>query len=333
MRWIRVMALLVCVATPSALAAQPRVICVFDPAGRSGIYFGLMSRYATEASQWGIEVALKPYTDEETAANDYQAGVCDGVVATGVRLQRFNRFASTIEAIGGLPDYATLQQMVTTLSSSAGAASKLSQDGNTVVGFIPIGAVYLFVRDRSIDTLAKLAGKRIATLDYDKASVSMVTRVGAIIVPVDLGSLGPKFNNGDVDACYASAPGYQPFELKRGLGTKGGVLRAPLAQATFQVMIREARFPAGFAQKSRPVLLARFAESLAFAQKAEAEIPAAFWVEIPKATIAEWASVFQAVRVHLRDEAKTYDGAMLTVMRQLRCARDKTRSECAEKRE
>lgn len=314
-------------------APERRVICVFDPGGRAGPYFALMNRYATEASLWGVEVTLRPYTDEETAAKDYEAQVCDGVVATGVRLQRFNRFASTIEAIGALPDYSILQQMVTTLATSAGASAKLSQDGNTVIGFLPVGAVFLLVRDRNIASVPALAGKRIATLDYDKASVTMVNRVGSIVVPADLGTLGPKFNNGDVDACYASAPAFRPFELARGVGTKGGILKAPLAQATLQVMVREARFPNGFVQKSRPVLLARFSEALAIAKKAEAEIPTSMWVEIPKATLAEWASLFQSTRVQLRDEAKSYDGAMLAVMRQLRCTQDKTRSECAEKRE
>ena len=37
-------------------------------------------------------------------------------------------------------------------------------------------------------------------MDYDKPSVVMVEKIGAIMVPADLGSIGPKFNNGDVDA-------------------------------------------------------------------------------------------------------------------------------------
>ncbi|MEQ1570992.1 MAG: putative solute-binding protein [Myxococcota bacterium] len=313
--------------------AESRAICVYDPAGRSGDYFTLMSKYATAASTWGVEVEVRPYTDEETAAKDYEAGVCDGVVATGVRLQRFNRFASTFEAIGGLPDYAMTKAMVNTLATSAGAAPKLSQNGNTVVGFVPIGAVYLFVRDRNVDSIGELAGKRIATMDYDAASKVMVDRVGAIMVPADLGSIGPKFNNGDVDACYVSAPAFKPFELQRGIGTKGGVLRAPLAQATLQVMIREARFPEGFAAKSRTDLAARFDEALALVTKAESGIPASSWIDVPKATLVEWDGMFQGVRLKLRDEKKTYDGEMLRVMRQLRCSRDATRSECAEAKE
>jgi Family of unknown function (DUF6091) len=317
----------------SAARAETRAICVFDPGGRSGDFFALMSKYATNASTWGVEVEIRPYTDEETAAKDYQAGSCDGVVATGVRLQRFNRFASTIEAIGALPDYSLMKQMVTTLSTSAGASAKLTQDGNTVVGFIPVGAVYLFVRDRNIDSVPELAGKRIATLDYDQPSVMMVNRVGAISVPANLGTLGPKFNNGEVDACYVSAPAFRPFELNRGLGTKGGILRYPLAQATLQVMLRESRFPAGFVANSRKDLAARFDEVLSFVKRAEADIPAALWIEVPKATQVEWDSMFQSVRIKLRDEKKSYDGSMLTVMRQLRCSKDAARSECAEAKE
>jgi hypothetical protein len=315
-------------ATPAA--AESRSICVFDPAGRSGDYFALMSRYATQASQWGVEVELKPYTDEETAAKDYEAGACDGVVATGVRLQRFNRFASTIEAVGALPDYPTMKQMVGTLTKYP---SKLSSDGNAVVGFVPVGAVYLFVRDRAVDSVPELAGKRIATMDYDQASMVMVDRVGAIPVPADLGTIGPKFNNGDVDACYVSAPAFKPFELQRGLGSKGGILRAPLAQATLQVMIRESRFPEGFADKSRADLGARFDEALALVKKSEAAIPANYWVDISPATLHDWDAMFQAVRVKLRDEKKAYDGSMLSAMKKLRCTKDGARAECAESKE
>lgn len=327
------LSLLTVLSAAPAKTETARTLCVWDPSGRSGPYFALMNRFATEASEWGYDVTTKPYTDEETAAKDYEAGVCDGVVATGVRLQRFNRFASTIEAIGGLPDYDALKKMANTLATSAGAAPKLTQDGNSVIGFLPAGAVFLFVRDRSVTTVPALAGKRIATLDYDRASLTMVNRVGAVVVPADLGTLGPKFNNGDVDACYASAPAFRPFELQRGVGTKGGILRAPLAQATLQVVLRESRFSKEFLGKAKPALFARFDEALASVKKSEAEIPAAMWVEIPAATQVEWASLFQSVRVQLRDEAKAYDGSMLTVMRQVRCAQDKTRSECAEKRE
>ncbi|MEO0605901.1 MAG: putative solute-binding protein [Myxococcota bacterium] len=327
---------LLAVASRAALpaqAAESRTLCVYDPAGRSGDFFAVMNRYATAASAWGYDLDLKPYTDEETAAKDYEAGQCDGVTATGVRLQRFNRFPSTIEAIGGLTSYPMLKQMIGALTTSDAAAAKLTANGNTTVGFIPVGAVYLFVRDRNVDTVGELAGKRIATLAYDKPSLFMVERVGAIVVPADLGSLGPKFNNGDVDACYVSAPAYRPFELQRGLGTSGGIIRSPLAQATLQVMLRTDAFSGDFLKTSRRDLAGRFDEALKVVKKAESEIPAKYWVDVPAERQEGWSELFQGVRIALRDEKKAYAGSMLTVMRKLRCAADGARSECAEKKE
>jgi hypothetical protein len=310
--------------------ANAAVICAYDPAGKSGDYYALLSDFAIESASWGTEVEIKAYTDEETAAKDYEAGHCDGVVATGVRLQRFNRFPTTIEAIGALPDYGVLQQIITTLTKYP---NSLTSGDNDTVGFIPVGAVYLFLRDRNVNTVQALAGKRIATMDYDKPSLTMVDRVGAIVVPADLGSIGPKFNNGDVDACYVSAPAYRPFELHRGLGEKGGVLKIPLAQATLQVLLRKSSFPEGYGDKSRTWFAGKFDHALGLVKKAEADIPSKYWIEVDSAATLGFDELFQATRIKLRDELKAYDGSMLKVMRQLRCSNDGARPECAEQKE
>ena len=313
--------------------ATAETLCVFDPVGKSGDYYRIAKDYVLEAGSWGVSLEIKAYTDEETAVKDYEAGQCDAVVATGVRLQRFNNFPTSIEAIGALSDYQLLENMVRTLTTSAGAAKKMSKDGHETVGIIPVGAVYLFVRDRNIDTVAELAGKRIATMDYDKPSLVMVERVGAIMVPADLGSIGPKFNNGDVDACYVSAPVYQPFELWKGLGSSGGVVRLPIAQATLQVMVRSDRFPADFGAKSRQFFWTTFDESLRLIQKAEADIPSKYWIDLPASSTPGFDDMFQATRIELRDNHNAYHPQMLTVMRQLRCKSDASRAECAEKKE
>lgn len=307
-------------------------VCVYDPAGKAGEFFRMMEEFALEASTWGTPVAVKAYTDEETATKDYEAGQCQGVVATGVRLQRFNRFPSTVEAMGALPDYGLLKELLSTVTNSDAAAKKLARDGHETVGFIPVGAVYLFVRDRNVDTVAELAGKRIATMDYDAAAPALVDKVGAIRVSADLGTIGPKFNNGAVDAAYISAPAYAPFEMQRGLGDNGGVIRSPLAQATLQVMVKQAAFGPDFGKKARGWFLGRFDTAVASVKKAEAGIPAKYWIDVPAERQKEWADMFLDVRVGLRDKG-SYDGMMLKVMRQLRCKADATLAECAEQRE
>ena len=313
--------------------ANAQTLCVYDPAGKSGEYYRTVEDFTLAASAWGAKLTIETYTDEETAAKDYEAGKCDGVVATGVRLQRFNRFASTIEAIGAITDYAVLKQLVNSFVRYPSAAAKLEHQGHETAGVLPAGLVYLFVRDRNIDTVEELAGKRIATMDYDKAAPVMVDRVGAVMVPADLGSFGPKFNNGNVDACYMSAVAYQPFELWRGLEPKGGVVRLPLAMATLQLLIHKDEFPEGFGAKSREWFAGQFDRAVAAVKKEEAKIPAKYWIDIPASDMPGFDDMFLQVRLDLRDKTKAYDGGMLSVLRKLRCAKDGSRSECVEKKE
>lgn len=306
-------------------------ICTYDPAGKAGEYYKIMDEYALAAAGWGANVTIQAYTDEETAAKDYEAGKCNGVVATGVRLQRFNRFPSTIEAIGALPTYDHLHQMVESFAKYESVAKYLRSGEHETVGFLPAGAVYMFVRDREINSVAELAGKRIATMDYDKAAPVMVDRVGAIMVPADLGSIGPKFNNGDVDACYISAPAYGPFELGRGLGENGGIIKTPIAMATLQVLIHHEDFPADFGAKSRIWFAGQFKDARALVEKAEADIPSKYWVEVEGAD--SFDDMFLSVRLDLRDTHKAYDAKMLNVMAKVRCGIDSSRPECVEKKE
>lgn len=312
--------------------AETRTLCAYDPAGKSGEFFRALGDYALEASKWGVTIDLKAYTDEETAAKDYKAGQCDGVVATGVRLQGFNNAPSTLEAIGGLPNYAALKSMVTGFAKYDGMAKLLKKGEHETVGIMPAGAVYLFVRDKSIDSVQELAGKRIATMTYDDAAPYMVNKMGAIVVPADLGSIGPKFNNGDVDICYMSAVGYGPFELHRGIGAGGGIISEPLAQATFQVLVRHSKFPADFGKNSRQYFADNFDKALAAVKKTDAELPGAKTIKIPDATASEWDALFQDVRVELKGKG-AYNGTMLNLMKKTRCYQDKTRAECADSRE
>lgn len=328
-RWLTVLVGALLAVLPDVASAQARRICVYDPAGKVGDYYRLIEEWGAEAAGWGAAVTLQPYTDEETARRDYDAGHCDGVLATGVRLQGYNRFPTTLEAIGGVPDYAWLQTLVGTLASNASVAARLRSGDHETAGILPIGAVYLFVRDRNIDSVAELSGKRIATLDYDKASAFMVKRINAVMVPADLSSLGPKFNNGEVDAAYVSAPAWKPFELWKGVGTKGGAVKLPLAQATLQLVIRAPKFPDGFGAKSRASLAAKFDRALAAVKKAEAEIPASVWITLPAASSPAFDAMFEDVRVELRGQG-AYDGAMLKAMKATRCNKAPSRPECAE---
>lgn len=312
--------------------AETRALCVYDPGGGNGDIFNMMKDYRTAAKGWGVDFTLKPYTDEKTAAEDFKAGQCHAVLMTGTRSRQFQKFAGTIEAMGALPAYKQLNRVVKALSGPG--ASKLMRSGPYEIAAIyPGGAVYLLVRDRNVDTVPELAGKRLATLEYDEAAKTMVRKVGASLVAADVGTFAGMFNNGSVDACYAPATAYQALELYKGVGKKGGIIRYPLAQMTLQMLIRSKDFPKDFPAASRKFAATKFKTGLKLVSGAEKAIPAASWIEIPTADKARYDEMFRDVRITLRDKAKLYHPKTLTMLRKVRCKSDKARAECAEKRE
>ena len=310
----------------SAVLAVPKKMCVFDLLGANGPVFSQMKDYKTAALAWGVELELKPYTSERVAAEDFKSGLCDAVSITGIRARQFNPFTGTLDAIGAVPSYDHLKSIITTISGKK-AAKLMFSDPYEVVGVFPAGAGYMFVNDRSIDTVGELAGKRIAILDSDPAQVEMVTFVGASPVGTSIANMYSKFNNGSVDVTYGPAIVYEAMELYKGLEPNGGVIRFSLVQLTMQILIRKADFPEGFGQKSRDFSLAQFDLAVDLVKKYENTIPAKMWISIPEADIAGYLEVFRQSRIRLRDKG-IYNGKMLKLMRMLRCKKDPQQPEC-----
>ena len=318
---------LVLLSAGPAVAGQPGRLCVYDPSGANGDVFNLMKDYQAAAVAWGVDFELKPYTDEKTAAEDFKAGQCEAVLMTGTRCRQFHKFAGTLEAMGGLPEYGQLKSIVRSLSK-AGAAKLMTSGDYEVGGIFSGGAVYLFVRDKAINSAEALAGRRLATLDFDVAAKTMVKQVGASMVAADVGTFAGMFNNGSVDACYAPATAYQALELYKGIGSGGGVVRYPLAQMTLQLLFRTGDMPEGFGASSRTYAASRFDAGLKLVKGAEKAISK--WIDISKEDKGRYDQMFQAVRIALRDDKRVYHKSALKLMRKVRCKSDPARAECAE---
>lgn len=127
-----------------------------------------------------------------------------------MRGRQFNSFVGSIDAIGAVPSNVAARAVMQ-LVSKPQLATDMVQNGYEVAGVTPMGSAYLFVNDRSINTLAKAAAK-IAVLDYDKAQARMVQRVGAQPVSADITTFGGMFNNGQVDIVGAPAIAFKPLE-------------------------------------------------------------------------------------------------------------------------
>jgi TRAP-type C4-dicarboxylate transport system substrate-binding protein len=233
---LAVAAVTVLAASVSVQASAANKICVFDILGAQGDAYGLMKDYALAATKMGAAVELKAYTDERTAAEDFKAGQCDGVLLTGMRGRQFNKFTGSLDSIGAIPSYAVMEKAIATLANPA-LASRMIEGKYEVAGVAPAGAAYLFVKSRSINHVDKLAGKKIAIFDYDKSQAKMVQKIGAQPVSSDISNFGAKFNNGAVDIIAAPAMAYKPLELYKGLGKDGAMI--PNRSADFPVVYRQ----------------------------------------------------------------------------------------------
>lgn len=326
-------AIMALISSLPALAneAGKQVFCIFDPVGARGPVYSAMLDYQTQALEWGANLELKAYTNEAVVVADFQAGHCDAMGVTGTRVRPYNPFTASIEALGGLNDYKEMQQLLGMLTKPK-ASRYMVQGDYEVAAILPGGAVYIFVRDKQIDSVEAAAGKRIATLDYDKASVNVVEHVGATMVPSTVATFAPRFNNGDVDIAYAPAVAYQPFEMYKGLGDKGGIYKFSMAQMNFQMIIRHDKFPEGFGQKSREYTYQHFDKALEHIRKAEADIPAKYWLNISADKETDYKEMLRQIRMKLSDK-KIYDKRMMKLMFKLRCRSNPSHYECAERQE
>ena len=315
----------------SASNAQAQVVCVFDLLGTSGDVYTMMKDYALAANGWGAKVTLKPYTDERVASEDFKAGQCDAVALTGMRGRQFNSFVGSIDAIGAVPSNAAARAVMQ-LVSKPQLATDMVQNGYEVAGVTPMGSAYLFVNDRSINTLAKAAGKKIAVLDYDKAQARMVQRVGAQPVSADITTFGGMFNNGQVDIVGAPAIAFKPLELHKGLGSKGAIAKFPILQVTGNIIIRQNKFPAGFGQKSREWVATQLPRALAMVEKTEKDIPAKYWMEIPANDQVGYIKLMREARIELTKEG-FYNTKMMSLLKRVRCQQNPSSFECALKDE
>lgn len=309
-------------------AASAQTFCVWDILGAQGDVYSMMQDYKLAAAKWGAKIELKPYTDERIAAEDFKAGQCDAVAMTGIRARQFNAFTGSLDSLGSQPTYEHVRKVHATLAKP-NAATLMVSGNYEIAGLVPVGAGYLFTNDRSINTVGKLAGKKIAVLDYDKAQAKMVQKIGAQPVASDVTNFAGKFNNGSVDVVGAPAAAFKPLELFKGLGTKGGIAEYPLVQISLQIIIRQDKFPQGFGQKSREYAFAQFDRAIKIITAAEKDIDKRYWMPIPEGDKEKYTAMIRDSRISLTNDG-IYDKKAMKLLKQVRCQISPSDSECSQ---
>lgn len=325
-------------ASAVAQAAVPatQTFCVWDLLGEQGDAATLMKDYALAARNWGANIKLKVYTNEGVAADDFKAGQCDGVLMTGLRGRQFNAFTGSIDSVGSIPSYPLMHDVINLLSRHNAKLepyfltdSATNKQEYEMVGVVPAGAAYAFVDDRSISSLDKAAGKKIAVLDWDKSQAEMVKIVGAVPVAADLTTYAGKFNNGQVDILFAPITMYRPMELYKGLGTKGGIARFPVIQITMQMFIHRDRFPAGFGQKSRDYMAEQAPRFFDLISNTEREVDPRHWMHVNVSYRSGYGQIMREMRIHLT-KSGFYDPTMMKILKGIRCRREPDNAECSQ---
>lgn len=330
--------------TTSLTAQAAQKVCAYDMLGAAGDLFNMTKDYVVAMQRHGVNVELKPYNNEGVATEDFRTGQCDAVIATAFRTRQFNSVAASVDTLGATTivrdgkidmasSYDVVRKLVQTYAASSPLVAKLMVEGNYEVGgIVPIGAAYPVVNDRRINTVEALAGKRIASFDYDKAQAIMIQRIGAQPVSADITNFSTKFNNGLLDMIAAPTLAYKPLELYKGIGTKGAIARFPIMILTAQMIINRTKFPEGFGEKSRAYWLTQFDRTMQLVKMADATVPASTWMELSPENAYKYTLMLREARIDIAQRG-LYDKRGLKVIKKVRCSVNPADPECSTKSE
>lgn len=306
---------------------SPIKFCVWDPVGSTGPFIAFLKQTKLEAISWGIDLQLDAYTDEKVAANDFKSGVCDAVFLTNLLAKDFVPFSAAFGAPGGIRSLDGLKTLSATLNNPK-ATKLVRHDKYEVTGLFPIGEIYPFLRNRDHVAISSISGKKVAILNGDAASTKFVETVGASPVHTSLATWAGQFNNGNLDVMFGPALAYNTFELYKGLGENGGIVKYNILYAVMEMVVNVQRVPEQFPTLMRKHALTRFNELENTVAQAESEIPAKYWIDLEGDHVEEYESMVKQVRLSLRDE-NVYDPKAITLLWKIRCKFDPTATECA----
>jgi hypothetical protein len=242
----------------------------------------------------------------------------------------FNKFAGTIEAIGGMRQREQVHLLMQVLANPR-MASRLTDDEYTVLGVATMGASYRFTSDRTKRSLADFKNQLLAVEAIDPSRSEFVSAIGAKPASGSMMSNVQSYADGKVKGMISPIIAY----LVMGTGQISrdvGIFDTPVAQSTIQLIGHTEKFPPGLAQILREDFLFKFDNYARRVDNEMALIPGEFWMKDTKADVQKMDQLALDVRLKLREEGY-YDPAMLRLQRKIRCKFEPARSECTNPKE
>lgn len=315
----------------SSISWAQNSVCVFDLLGKSGESYKFLEEWALNTKTWGNAVKLVAYQDEAKADQDFKDGKCDGVYLTSMRARYFNKFAGSIDALGGVPSNEIAKKAIAYVldkRNNQRLNSTLNQQNYTVGGVAQIGTAYIFVRDRKVNSIEHAKGKKFAVLHYDAAQKIMVERIGAIPVMSDISNFVRKFNQGEVDIIAAPAYAFKPLEIQKGLGNQGAMIHFPVINVTADLILNADKFSPNFTSQSRQWFVKQIPKNFAMVQRLESDIPARYKLTLSKEEKEKYQKLLRDGRIELTKQG-IYNPTMMTVLKKARCTVERTNFECS----
>ena len=313
-------------AIPSLSYAQK--ICVFDPAGTQGDAYSLMKDYSLAAKQWGADITLKAYVNDQKATDDFKDGKCEGLSSIGYRIRQFNTFTGSIDNFGQIPSD-SIARSVLGLMANPKLTSEMVSGDTEIVGVSAFGMLYPMTNDRSINTMAKMMGKRFGILDFDSTQKETVQKLGGIPVGTSLSSIGTLFNSGKLDLIFLPAYAYRALDINKGMGTTGAIARYPVAFITMQIVIRRDKFPEGYGSRSRTWIAGQLDRQFRNNKRIEDNIDPRLWEDLPDADKKGYDRILREVRIGFQRQG-IYSKHMASITKKARCMKIPTNYECTQ---
>ncbi|MFA2972463.1 putative solute-binding protein [Acinetobacter sp. D009] len=317
-----------CCAVGTVHAGQN--VCVFDLLGKSGESYKMMEEWALAAKEWQADITLIPFQDEGLVDRRLREGKCDAAYMTSMRARNYNKFAGSIDAIGGVTSNAIAQKAISYVLDKRNKHRMVTAQNGTnyeVVGIVQIGLAYLFVRDKNLNSIEKVRGTKFAILQYDAAQKIMVESVGAKPIPSEITDFVKKFNSGQVDAIAAPAYAYKPLEIGKGVGTKGAMFTFPVVNVTGDLIARSDKFPTDFGIKSRAWFTQQLPQNFAMIKRLEMGVSSKIKMNFSVEDKTKYQKILREGRLNLTKQG-VYDATMMSVLKRARCTVERTNFEC-----
>lgn len=305
-------------------------VCVHDPIGDTGAQLGIMSAWQqTALAESDFRPKLVVYINADIALEDFKAGKCQAAWLPGGLTESALPALDTLEAFGAVPTREHARVILQVLSSPAkGADSYRSNDKYDLMGVTFAGPAYLMFNKRVADGALPERLRELSLVTVNDQQAQFAESMGATAVPANRDVAATRFNNGSVDAMFATLDMLDHLELRKGLEPEGAIYALPLFESVYGLVVDKESFSQEQKDWSRKFFFNAVDPQIAKRVVEEQEVlnglPA---IQLNSGELDVLEAQLQQLRLSVRDR-ELYSKATLTLMRKVRCKIDASREEC-----